>query len=174
LLKSKSIGKARRAFLVIDEGDSLAGKRSQEHSHHEDKVAVNTLIQNIDNLRQDGGRILVFVCTNRLSAIDPAVLRRAALVEEFSRPTKEDLIDLFENDFQGLETPDFKATDTIPELVDIIVQRCAGGALYTYSDVRQRLYPAVIAKTKLERHITYDDFLEAIKDVSPSPVVEDK
>lgn len=40
-----SAGKTRRAILIIDEGDSLGASRTQDHSHHEDKVAVNTLIQ---------------------------------------------------------------------------------------------------------------------------------
>ena len=40
-----SAGKTRRAILIIDEADSLGASRAQTHSHHEDKVAVNTLIQ---------------------------------------------------------------------------------------------------------------------------------
>ena len=46
---TQSAGKTRRAILIIDEGDSLAASRAQDHSHHEDKVAVNTLIQGIDD-----------------------------------------------------------------------------------------------------------------------------
>ena len=87
-----SAGKYRRAILIIDEGDSLAAARSQPHSHHEDKVAVNTLIQCVDDLRQYGGRIVVFLCTNRLSVVDAALQRRAAIMEEFRRPpTKSDV-----------------------------------------------------------------------------------
>ena len=73
---AKSAGKNRRAILIIDEGDSLAAARSQEHSHHEDKVAVNTLIQGIDELRNYGGRVVTILCTNRVSALDPALQRR--------------------------------------------------------------------------------------------------
>jgi SpoVK/Ycf46/Vps4 family AAA+-type ATPase len=87
---TQSIGKNRRAILVIDEGDSLAAARSQEHSHHEDKVAVNTLIQCIDDLRRFNGRIVVFLCTNRISILDPAIQRRAGIVEEFQRPGNEE------------------------------------------------------------------------------------
>lgn len=58
---TQSAGKNRRAILIIDEGDSLAASRAQDHSHHEDKVAVNTLIQGIDDLRQYGGRIVVIL-----------------------------------------------------------------------------------------------------------------
>lgn len=41
---AEAAGKNRRAILIIDEGDSIASSRSQSQSHHEDKVAVNTLI----------------------------------------------------------------------------------------------------------------------------------
>ena len=71
--------------IIIDEGDSIAASRTQDHSHHEDKVAVNTLIQAIDDLRRFKGRISVILCTNRLAALDPALQRRAAIVEEFPR-----------------------------------------------------------------------------------------
>ena len=66
----QAAGRGRRAILVIDEGDSLAAARSQDHSHHEDKVGVNTLIQGIDELRRYGGRIVVILCTNRASVQD--------------------------------------------------------------------------------------------------------
>ena len=69
----QSAGKSRRAILIIDEGDSLGASRAQDHSHHEDKVAVNTLIQGVDDLRQYGGRIVVILCTNRLSVLDAAL-----------------------------------------------------------------------------------------------------
>ena len=76
----------RAAVLLIDEADSLAASRDQLHSHHEDKVAVNTLIQKIDDVRRLGGRLLVILCTNRIAALDAALLRRAALQERFDRP----------------------------------------------------------------------------------------
>ncbi|EGY8453179.1 AAA family ATPase, partial [Escherichia coli] len=97
----KSAGKNRRGILIIDEGDSLASSRTQEHSHHEDKVAVNTLIQCIDDLRKYQGRIVVFLCTNRLSVLDAALIRRAAVVEEFSRPSDAERLALFDMDLQG-------------------------------------------------------------------------
>jgi len=39
---TQEAGKSRLSFLIIDEGDSLAGSRDAAQSHHEDKVAVNT------------------------------------------------------------------------------------------------------------------------------------
>jgi SpoVK/Ycf46/Vps4 family AAA+-type ATPase len=156
-------GKSRRAFLIIDEGDSLAAKRSQEYSHHEDKVAVNTLIQNIDDLRQYRGRIVVILCTNRLSVLDPAILRRAAIKEAFNRPNGDERLELFRNDLSDLGLTD----DDLLKLV-----AATGVVMYTYSDIRQMLYPAAVAKA-LPNKLTLDNLLEAIHETAPSPVVED-
>ena len=99
----QAAGKSRRAILIIDEGDSLGASRSQDHSHHEDKVAVNTLIQGVDDLRRYGGRIVVILCTNRLSVLDAALRRRAAIVEEFRRPSDAERGELFRMDLVGLD-----------------------------------------------------------------------
>jgi AAA+ superfamily predicted ATPase len=99
---AKQAGKTRQAFLIIDEGDSLASTRDTAQSHHEDKVAVNTIIQKVDDLRRHSGRILVFLCTNRAGALDPAIVRRAAVTEQFDRPTNQEREELFRMDLDGL------------------------------------------------------------------------
>src|SRR5215213_6814214 len=84
---ANELGKdAKLSFLIIDEADSLAASRSNNQSHHEDKVAVNTLIQKIDDIRRFSGRVLIILCTNRYDALDAAILRRVAYEEEFRRP----------------------------------------------------------------------------------------
>lgn len=164
-----SAGKSRRAILLIDEGDSLAAKRSQEHSHHEDKVAVNTLIQHVDDLRQYQGRILVILCTNRLGVLDAALMRRAAIVEPFVRPSDDERRQLFRQDLAGLGLDEraFKA------LTDATAQRDDGTPPWTYSDIRTRLYPAALAKAFPAHPLTLHHLLEAAAEISPSPVMED-
>ena len=98
----KQAGKSRHTFLIIDEADSLASSRETEQSHHEDKVAVNTIVQKVDDLRRHSGRILVFLCTNRGGALDPAIVRRAARTEIFERPTDQEREELFRMDLDGL------------------------------------------------------------------------
>ena len=39
--------------------------------------------------------MLVVLCTNRFRALDPAVVRRAALIETFERPSEEERRELF-------------------------------------------------------------------------------
>lgn len=166
---SSSAGKNRRAVLIIDEGDSLGAARSQQHSHHEDKVAVNTLIQGIDDLRRHGGRIVTFLCTNRLSVLDPALQRRAAIVQEFRRPDEKQRKALLDMDLVGLKL----SPAQISELVKLT------GAhdkrpIWTYSDVRTRWYPAALARAFPARALQFEDLLETARELVPSPVVEDR
>ena len=54
--------------------------------HHEDRAGVNAFIRGVDRLAEKRLPAAVILCTNRLSAIDPAVQRRAADIFEFRRP----------------------------------------------------------------------------------------
>jgi SpoVK/Ycf46/Vps4 family AAA+-type ATPase len=166
---TQSAGKTRRAILVIDEGDSLAAARTQEHSHHEDKVAVNTLIQCIDDLRRFGGRVVVFLCTNRLSVLDAALQRRAAVVEEFTRPGDDERRDLFSMDLEGLGF----TQQQIEDLVAVTGSRAKLPA-WTYSDIRTRLYPAALAKAFPDTPLAFRHLHEAALSLHPSPIMEDK
>ena len=166
---TKSAGRERRAILIIDEGDSLAASRSQEHSHHEDKVAVNTLIQGIDALRRSGGRIVVFLCTNRMSALDAALRRRAAIVEQFRRPSPDERRQLFEMDLGALDL----TSGQIEELVALTGARSEAPE-WTYSDIRTRLYPAALAEAFPDRALRFQDLQSVASSMAPSPVMEDR
>jgi SpoVK/Ycf46/Vps4 family AAA+-type ATPase len=166
---SVAAGKNRRAVLIIDESDSLGASRSQEHSHHEDKVAVNTLIQGIDDLRRHGGRIVTFLCTNRLSVLDPALQRRAAIIEEFLRPDESQRKALLEMDLKGLDI-------SAAQITELVRATGSHGKLpvWTYSDIRTRWYPAAMSRAFPNRAVNFADLLETAKELTPSPVVEDR
>jgi AAA+ superfamily predicted ATPase len=161
--------KHRRAILIIDEGDSLAAARSQQHSHHEDKVAVNTLIQCVDDLRQYGGRIVVFLCTNRLSVVDAALQRRAAIMEEFRRPSDEERRQLLSMDLDALSF----SPAQIGQLVTATGPR-AGQPGWTYSDIRTRLYPAALAKAYPDSALRFEHLHTVATTLKASPVMEDR
>ena len=76
-------------ILLIDEADALAQSREIAQMHHEDRAGVNAFIRGIDRIADSRVPAVVIMCTNRLSAIDPAVRRRAAEIIEFARPSKE-------------------------------------------------------------------------------------
>jgi AAA+ superfamily predicted ATPase len=162
---AKQAGKTRRAFLIIDEGDSLASTRDTVQSHHEDKVAVNTIIQKVDDLRRHSGRILVFLCTNRAGALDPAIVRRAAVTEQFDRPNDQEREELFRMDLDGLSIKD----QTIRELVRLTGPRDSRPGL-TFSDLRSKLLPDALCRAFPSRALTEDDLIVAAKEVRPSPV----
>jgi AAA+ superfamily predicted ATPase len=164
----ESAGKGRRAMLIIDEGDSMASERSQEQSHHEDKVAVNTLIQHLDDLRRYHGRIVVFLCTNRLRVLDAAVIRRASIVEHFDRPNDAERRQLLEQDLIGLG---FGVRD-FDQLTKATAQQ-GTAPRWTYSDFRTRLYPAALAKAFPAGKVMLEHFVAAARETVPSPVVKD-
>lgn len=166
---AQAAGQGRHAILVIDEGDSLGAARSQEHSHHEDKVAVNTLIQGIDDLRRFGGRVVTILCTNRVTVLDPALQRRAAIIEEFKRPTPEERRQLFAMDLGALSLSE-------PEIAHLVTATGAndGQPRWTYSDIRTRLYPAALAIAFPDRPLHFDHLRTVAAGLKPSPVVEDR
>src|SRR5690606_17725784 len=99
-LKNKS-GNARGAvILLVDEADALTQSRENAQMHHEDRAGVNAFIRGVDRIGNGKLPAAVIMCTNRLSALDPAVKRRAADILKFSRPNKEQRMAVLESCFK--------------------------------------------------------------------------
>jgi AAA+ superfamily predicted ATPase len=162
-------GKAKLSFLIIDEADSLAANRNNNQSHHEDKVGVNTLIQKIDDVRRFQGRTLVFLCTNRLDAIDPAILRRVGNVEEFSRPNEREREELLRLDCDGLGL----SLGEIQEVVALTGPQPPNRPGFTFSDIRTRLLPEALGRAFPDRKLTKDDLVQAAQSIKPTPVLNE-
>ncbi len=164
----KEAGKARLSFIIIDEADSLAASRDGDQSHHEDKVAVNTLIQRIDDIRRCNGRVLVFLCTNRFAALDPAIVRRAGRIERFDRPNNAQREALLRLECEGLGLSE----DAIRQVVALTGPQGPSRPLgFTFSDLRTRLLPEALAQAFPDRRITADDLVRAARDLEPSPTL---
>jgi AAA+ superfamily predicted ATPase len=161
-------GQKRFVALIIDEGDAIAFNRAAERAHHEDRVGVNTLIQKIDEARQLRGRLLIVLCTNRYAALDPAILRRASLTEEFHRPDDDERRDLFDADLAGVDVAD----EIIDELVTITGARDSRPC-FTFSDIQTRLLPAAVARAYPERAVTAEDLLVAAAELEPTPIMRE-
>jgi SpoVK/Ycf46/Vps4 family AAA+-type ATPase len=165
---TKEAGKARSSYLIIDEADSLSAARDGTQSHHEDKVAVNTIIQKIDDIRRLDGRVVVILCTNRGDSIDPAVIRRAR-IERFERPNNSEREALLRIDCDGLELSDA----TIAELAALTGPSDDPARLgFTYSDLRTRLLPEALGYAFPDRKLTGKDLLKAARSTRPSPSTE--
>lgn len=163
----EATGKKRLGFLLIDEADALSSLRATEQMHQEEKAAVNTLIQKLDDLRRKGGRAAAFLCTNRLDVIDPAVIRRAALHLNFTRPNFDERRELLKRDLCGLNLSDSQLDD--------LIQQTGSGKIrdigYTYSDFRLRMLPDAISRAFPDRPLTYEILKQSIADVEPSPEI---
>ena len=124
-------------ILLLDEADALASSREADQMHHEDRGGVNTLIQQLDNLRSAGLPIAAFFITNRPGALDPAVRRRAALDLTFARPGDDVRRALFADRLPELQL-DAHQLDRLVHLTgaDGADGRSAG---FTASDIADRL-----------------------------------
>ena len=162
-------GKRRLSFLLIDEADSIASLRSTEQMHQEEKAAVNTLIQKIDEIRQVGGRAVVFLCTNRANVIDQAIVRRAALHMDFSRPNREYCLKLLLHDLEGIGL-------TTEELNELASLTSSGGHYgdngYTFSDFRLRFLPEALTRSFPDQALTFNILKETVLAVKPSPRID--
>jgi AAA+ superfamily predicted ATPase len=163
----REAAKSKHSFLIIDEADSLAATRDTSQSHHEDKVAVNTLIQKLDDVRRHNGRVLVFLCTNRFASLDPAIVRRAGYTEEFKRPDDLERKALFDMDCAELDV----SAEVIGELVRLTGPSGPHGRAFTFSDLRTRVLPEALRRAFPTRKISADDLLEAVRGISPSPMM---
>lgn len=160
-------GKRRIAFLLIDEADAIASTRSTTQMHQEEKAAVNTLIQKIDEIRELNGRAIVFMSTNRLHFIDEAILRRASIILEFERPNKDERKELFSQSLNGLKLSE-KELDKLSELTSPEANNDLG---HSFSDIRLKVLPESIAKAFPDRPLTYDILVETISSIKPSPKI---
>tara|TARA_R110002124_G_scaffold5301_1_gene33068 strand:- start:74629 stop:75510 length:882 start_codon:yes stop_codon:yes gene_type:complete len=163
----KQAGKKRLAFLLIDEADAIATTRATGQMHQEEKAAVNTLIQKIDEVREMDGRAILFMSTNRLHFIDEAILRRAAIILEFNRPTKEEYKELYAQSLEGMNL----TGDELGELAKLS-QKENESVGYSFSDVRLKVLPEAVAMAYPDKPLTFNLLKETINNVKPSPEIK--
>ena len=154
----------RGGVLLIDEADALAQSRELAQMHHEDRAGVNALIRGIDHLAVSQRPVLTVMATNRLSALDPAVRRRAAGIFEFERPNEEQRITLLDALLSdaGLEP------DQIKSLAHL-TGRDGREYGFTFSDIVNRVVPAAVLAAFPDSPITFEILVEAIADNPPTP-----
>lgn len=153
-------------ILLIDEGDSLTESRQNQHMHHEDRAGVNTFIRGVDQIAQKRLPLAVILCTNRLTAIDPAVRRRAAEVFEFGRPSPEQRRTVLGQPLQEIGFSD-KEIDAVVQMTGASTP--GGGIGFAFSDLTQRLIPALVLDAYPDRRITFSRAVELIGRMRPTP-----
>lgn len=159
-------GRARGGvILLIDEADALAQSRESEQMHHEDRAGVNAFIRGIDRMAAEQVPAVVIMCTNRLSALDPAVRRRAADILVFERPNNIQRRSVLSN---WLQPAGFSASD-----IEVLVAATglADGRDYghTFSDLTQRLVPTIVLDAYPAEPIRIGRALEIARSMKPTP-----
>jgi AAA+ superfamily predicted ATPase len=169
--RARNDGRGRRGgvVLLIDEADALAQSRAAEQMHHEDRAGVNALIRGIDRIAQQGLPVAVLMCTNRLNALDPAVRRRAADILTFHRPD-----DAMRRDILSLRLcPVGFTADQVETLVRLTGPMNGREYGFTFSDLLQRLIPAIVLDAYPDSAISSARALELAGRVEPTPPFEE-
>lgn len=161
-------GKKRLAFLLIDEADAIATTRSTLQMHQEEKAAVNTLIQKIDEVRELKGRAVIFMSTNRLHFIDEAIVRRAAVVLKFERPTDDERKELFAKSLAGIKL----TTAQFQELSQLTSPEQNNNLGHSFSDIMLKILPEAIAESFPTHALSFEILCKTIRNIKPSPEIK--
>ncbi len=165
-----STGRSRGAIiLLVDEADALAQSRESGQMHHEDRAGVNAFIRGIDRLANGQLPAAVIMCTNRLRALDPAVKRRAADILAFDRPNDAQRHAVLDGALHALGL----STKHIEELV-AATGKGKGHYGFTFSDLTQRLLPAIVLDAYPSRRVEANRALEIARQLQPTPPFEEK
>lgn len=163
-------GRSRGAIiLLVDEADALAQSRESGQMHHEDRAGVNAFIRGVDRLANGQLPAAVIMCTNRLSALDPAVTRRAAEILAFDRPNDAQRHAVLNEALHALGL----SAKHIEELV-AATGKGKGNYGFTFSDLTQRLLPAIVLDAYPSRRIEAKRALEIARRLQPTPPFEEK
>jgi AAA+ superfamily predicted ATPase len=168
-LKGSSARARGAVILLVDEADALAQSREAAQMHHEDRAGVNAFIRGIDRIANSRLPAAVIMCTNRLGALDPAVRRRAADILIFERPTAEQRHTVLAASLGKLG---FSRSQ-----IDAVVTATGaqGGRSYgfTFSDITQRLLPAIVLDAYPAKAVSTARALEIALAMVPTPPFQD-
>jgi AAA+ superfamily predicted ATPase len=169
-LKNSSGGSRGAVILLVDEADALTQSRENAQMHHEDRAGVNAFIRGVDRIGNGKLPAAVIMCTNRLSALDPAVKRRAADILKFGRPNEEQRLAVLKESFQelGLSEKQLKK----------VVSATGGNSNreygFTFSDLTQRLLPAIVLDAYPNTPVTEEIILKIVTKIEPTPPFQNK
>jgi len=170
--KLKSVNGASRGgvILLVDEADALAQSREAAQMHHEDKAGVNAFIRGIDRIANAQLPAAVIMCTNRLNALDPAIKRRAADILTFHRPDTEQRFSVLNTTLSPLGFSQLQINSVV-EATGPYGDRKYG---FTFSDLTQRLIPAIVLDAYPNQSITPERALRVAQRIEPTPPFQEE
>ena len=143
-LKSTSGRNRGAVILLVDEADSLAQSREAAQMHHEDRAGVNAFIRGIDSLASARVPAAVIMCTNRRFVLG---LRLHPL---------------------GLSQSDLDA------LVGATGRQKGRDYGFTFSDITQRLLPAIVLDAYPSRPVRGARAVEIAHGILPTPPFQEE
>lgn len=152
-------------IFVIDEADALTQSRELDQMHHEDRAGVNAVIRGIDSLAPAHLPVLIIMCTNRLSAIDPAVMRRAATIFEFNRPNDEQRMEILRRELAETNIKD----EELSQLAKEMGAKDGKEYGFTYSDIINKFLPTLLLEAFPDKPITFDAAKQILERLLPTP-----
>ena len=156
-------------ILLVDEADAIAQSRENAQMHHEDRAGVNAFIRGIDRFEKERLPAAVIMCTNRLGALDPAIKRRASEILKFERPNGRQRLEVLGEPLKELGFSQ-KEIESIVEATGSQNERNYG---FTFSDLSQRLLPAIVLNAYPERPVNAVQALKIAKSIIPTPPFQD-
>ncbi|MEW9491817.1 MAG: AAA family ATPase [Candidatus Aramenus sulfurataquae] len=153
----------RPSIVLLDELDAIASKRSGKGAGDSSKI-VNQLLTEMDGIR-NLKEVVVIGTTNRIKAIDPALLRpgRFDIIVKMDLPNKEERQDILEK-YLGKETCERVKCDKIAELTE----GYSGADLAALArEAKLRVLKDII-RGNANRELTEEDIMEAYKRIKPS------
>lgn len=163
--RARGSKRATSAFVVVvDEADALAQSRGAEQMHHEDRAGVDALLAGVDSLAGESLPVVVVMCTNRERALDPAILRRAAGIFQFSRPGEAERRTVLTAALHGVTVD----KNTMNELVMLTGPRGSESG-FTYSDLTQRLVPTSIMAAFPDKPLSAEILIRVATEMYPTP-----
>ena len=161
---------AAASILLVDEADALAQSREAAQMHHEDRAGVNAFIRGVDRFSEPHLPAAVIMCTNRLSALDPAIRRRAGELLSFRRPNHSERREVLAPTLSALGLGDTQ----IQAIVDA-TGRINGRAVgCTYSDLTQRLLPSIVMRAFPSEAVDPAAAIRTAESLQPTPPFEDQ
>jgi AAA+ superfamily predicted ATPase len=151
--------------FVVDEADALVQSREARQMHHEDRAGVDAFLAGVDSLAGAGLPVLVVLCTNRVGALDPAIMRRAAATFTFTRPDDHQRRAILSAALNGLVL----RADTITKLVELTGPTGTRPG-FTSSDITQRLIPTAVIAAFPDGPVNDEDLLTLAAELQPTPV----
>jgi len=169
-LKSSPGASRGGIILLVDEADALAQSREAAQMHHEDRAGVNAFIRGIDRIANGKLPAAVIMCTNRINALDPAIRRRAADILTFGRPDEIQRAAVLASPLNQLGF----TQGQVKLLVDVtgaVKERKYG---FTFSDLTQRLIPAIVLDAYPHQAITPERALVVAQKIEPTPPFQEQ